>query len=328
MKGARQDGIATFYRRCVWLGCFCLTCGLLLHRFPCSSACVVVSARVRLSPELTFVSVPKPQLTDWEVQKSLHVLAFWLRFPSSRVVLCASEAAFDPLCRVCPVLARLFSPDRLVFTGDLPVGYGNRPLVREWFRRGVEFARSGFLCFLNADIVPSRAWVRTAVRFFGVLDSRRTVVYGIRSDVYNRSGLSHLDLSDVSFQDRVESFCRGNFRRNNVYGMDVIFIHSGFSGLNWTDFPDFVVGLCFWDVFFQGWANRECDTVVMRFNPRVFHLDHGGNKCNDSNRQYFRMMGETSRLNVSFELYDKAIWRYDGRGGVVNRRTGEKKYLA
>lgn len=278
---------------------------------------------------ITFVTIPKPQIYDRQINMSILTLKVWLSYPMSKVVMVCSEESYDPTGRVMPVIRELYGKDCIEFIGDLPTGYEGRPLVREWFKAGMNHVKTGLVCFLNGDIIIPGKWMATAYQIFKVLGTpEKTLIYGTRSDVHDRPGLWSLDLTKANWVDTLAEYLHANKRCNNPYGMDVVLVHSSMTCLDWDELPDFVVGMCVWDNFFQGWANKRMETVTMNFNPELFHVDHAPNACNSSNYNYFRRMSYRSPHFNAFHEHHMARWKLDLENGVLRSRfRGEEKKL-
>lgn len=283
-----------------------------------------------LLEQVSFVTVPRPQVRKLDVRVSVLVLSSWLSFPCSEVVLACRRETYDPFNQVLPVIVQVFGCSRLRFAGDLPTGYDNRPLVREWFKLGVNEVKRGYLCFLNGDIIPSYEWFYAAMRVFRALGRpSNTVVFGTRTEVRPARCFWTINASAPSYRYHLESCLRRSFSWNNPWGMDLVLFHSTFSELDWNVLPDFVVGMCVWDNFFQGWANCRCETVAMDFYPMVFHVSHPANACNRTNLRYFRVAARCSPLNAPHHYASHAVWHLNYRQQQVrNSRTGEVVPLA
>jgi hypothetical protein len=115
-------------------------------------------------------------------------------------------------------------------------------------------------------------------------------------------------------------YLEGHVRGDNPFGMDIVFVHSSFCQLEWAELPDFVVGMCVWDNYFMGWANRRCNTVTMNFNVRVFHVDHPPNACNDQNYNHFRRMSYASAFFEGFQEHSAASWELSADRKNLERR--------
>jgi hypothetical protein len=208
---------------------------------------------------ITFITVPKPQTIDDQIEMAKLVLTVWLSYPSSSVIMFTTESEYDPLHRVLPYINEVFGPNRIHFFSDLPTGYENRTLVRSWFTEGLNLVQNGYICFTNGDIIILPLWMQTAQSIFRAFDSTEratTIVYGTRTDVHRRDGIFEIPLSNSNFLKDLHKYLDSNVRCNNPYGMDIVFVHASFSGLNWDELPDFVVGMCVWDNFFMGWATK------------------------------------------------------------------------
>ena len=279
--------------------------------------------------QLSLVTIPKPQTHKSDVRVSILVLSAWLSLSVSKVILASKKETYDPQGWVLPTIFRVFGESRVRFAGDLGVGYGERPLIREWFNLGVREVTLGYLCFLNADIVPSGDWFRVAMRAVRTLDSpSSTIIFGTRTEVRPTRNLWTLNISDPLYRYRLESYLRESQWWNNPWGMDVVLFHSSFRALKWELFPDFVVGMCVWDNYFQGWANRNCQTVSMDFYPMVFHLSHGANACNQSNLKHFRSMARCALSEAPHHYAKDAVWHLDYRANTLrNRLTGANRLL-
>ena len=271
--------------------------------------------------KVTFVTVPRPQLLDYDVRVSVLVLSLWLRLPDVQVVLVANRSTYDVTKRIVPTVEGLFGTGCLTFSGEVAYGFAQRPLVREWFYRGVNSVQDGYLCFLNSDILPTRKWLHTAKRIFKTLNSRETtVILGVRTHVRRvASHLFSLDPSRDSFLDLFERYCERWKGSNNGKGMDLAMFHKRLSCLDWRGFPDFVVGLCVWDNYFQSWSTSCCQTVTMNFDPMLFHLDHGENACNPSNIRMFRQIVKVKGARIGYHYH--ATWRLDFRRGLLHSKA-------
>jgi hypothetical protein len=260
---------------------------------------------------VTFLTIPKPQRLSDQIEMSKLVLTVWLSYPDSRVILFSSASEFDPLNRVLPVITARFGSDRLTFVESLKTGYQGRPLVREWFQKGTDFVKTGFLCFTNADMIVPEDWMDAARRIFATFketELNRTMIFGTRTDVWQSSRIFNIQQDSANFMTEVDRYLRANVRGDNPYGMDLVMMHSSFSGLRWGELPDFVIGMCVWDNFFMGWAIRRCNTVSMDFQVRLFHVDHGANACNDENYEIFRDLSRQSPYFAGWSEHRSARW--------------------
>jgi hypothetical protein len=270
---------------------------------------------------LTFISVPKPQKLTDQIEMAKIVLRVWLTYPFTRIILYTTEAEYDPNHMVVPFVREMFGTDRLVFAGNLPGGYEGRALVREWFLHGFRQVKAGYICFLNGDIIIPPLWMNSAMAIFnafGEAERRRVLIYGTRTDVHRRPGVFWLDAAAPRWIWELTDWLGRNARGNNPYGMDVVLVHSSFNALRWTELPDFVIGMCVWDNFFMGWADKRATTVSMNFEAKMYHVDHPPNACNDQNYEYFRAMSYRSKLFAGFHEHSVrgpcSAWRRRGSG--------------
>ena len=272
---------------------------------------------------ITFLTVPKPQRKKLQVRRSIIVLSNWLAFPNSKVVMMTDPATYDPTGAVLPVLEQMFGPRirRIVFAGELPAGYSERPIVREWFRVGQAVVRSGYLCFLNGDIIVSRKWMKTAMRVFtGLKDKERVLVFGTRTDVRQWRGFYNIDVQSPTFVSDLENYCESNRMFDNFWGMDLFMIHSSMPAWNVSDIPEYVIGLCVWDNWFMSWATRNFETVTMNFNPMLCHVNHERNACNGTNFEYFGNITNNWHLKLRLHRHYRARWMVDYNKSVLVSR--------
>jgi hypothetical protein len=61
----------------------------------------------------------------------------------------------------------------------------------------------------------------------------------------------------------------------------------------------------------------------MNFNPRVFHVDHPPNACNDENYKYFRLMSHKSHFFGGFGEHSDSKWFVDLKSKTLVRRHGQ-----
>jgi hypothetical protein len=236
------------------------------------------------------------------------VLQVWLTYPFTRVLMFANQSEYDPLDEIVPFVHATFGPDRLSFGGNLSTGYEGRPLIRSWFTEGFRLVKTGYLCFINGDIIITPLWMNTAMAVFDAFGSSlvyKTLIYGTRTDVHRRP--IGIPRNSTDYVDRLVAWLGANERCNNPYGMDLVLVHSSFS-LLWHELPDFVVGMCVWDNFFMAYANPRANTVTMDFGAKVYHVDHPPNACNDQNYEYFRMMALKSPHFAGFAEHSYARW--------------------
>jgi hypothetical protein len=260
---------------------------------------------------VTFITVPKPQTIDDQIEMAKLVLTVWLSYEFTNILMFTTEDEYDPLHRVLPPIRETFGPNRISFYSNLSTGYENRTLVRAWFVEGFRLVRTGYICFTNGDIIIPPLWMQTASDVFFAFreaEKSRTIVYGTRTDVHRLPEIFNISLSQPGFMTELVDYLKSHVRCNNPYGMDIVFMHSSFNALDWTELPGFVVGMCVWDNFFMGWANRRCNTVTMNFNPRIFHVDHPPNACNDENYDYFRGMSYRSPHFGGFQEHTGSTW--------------------
>ena len=279
--------------------------------------------------DVTFVTVPKPQTEERQLQRTLIVLAEWLSFSNSRVVLTSERAIYDPNNQVIPRLEKVFGRlnNRVIFTGELPTGYDDRPLVREWLRVGRQTVKEGYVCFLNSDIVVTSKFMTAAMRIFHSLKMDETMIFGVRTGVESDDAFYNLNISSPTFARDFHEHCELYKTGNNPYGMDLFMIHSSMREWDYDDFPGYAIGLCVWDNSFISWANHNFQTVTTNFNPTIYHVSHGGNKCNDENYRYFRAMAARWHVSPRFQVHRDAVWRLDYNSGNLRSRRGKSVAL-
>jgi hypothetical protein len=190
---------------------------------------------------------------------------------------------------------------------------------------GTRMVQTGFICFINGDVIPLPQWMNAARRIFKTLWSNHlhdTMIYGTRSDCYRNNSIFSIDLTAPDFLDRLNDWLEGHVRSHNRWGLDAMMFHSSFRALNWADLPDFVVGMCVWDNYFMGWANERINTVSMNFNVHLFHVDHPPNACNEGNYVFFRAMSARSPHFAGFQEHDRAKMLLDLNAGILLFRLG------
>jgi hypothetical protein len=290
--------------------------------FFCPTFPSVRPARFRLSPaftslpparvSLTFVTVPKPQLIPDQIEMAMIVLRVWLTYPFTRVLMFTTPSEYDPTNQIIPFVHSTFGASRLVFGGNMSLGYERRPLIKDWFTEGFRLVKTGFIAFINGDIIVTPLWMNAAMATFdafGKAGLHKTMIYGTRTDVQRRSDVFYISRESPRFVWELVRWLEKNTRCNNPYGMDLVLVHSSFDVVNWGELPGFVVGMCVWDNYFMGWANHRANTVTMDFGPKVFHVDHPPNACNDQNYGYFRHMSYGSRYFAGFQEHHQANWK-------------------
>jgi hypothetical protein len=274
---------------------------------------------------ITFLTVPKPQKLPDQIQMAKLCLSVWLTYPFIKVVMFTNESDYDPTNAIIPYICTRFGAHRIRFVDTLPTGYDGRPLIREWFKTGMSMVQSGFICFINGDIIPLPQWMNAARRIFKTFQANHlhdTILYGTRSDCHRDPGVFDIDIEAPDLFDKLDRWLERHVRSHNPWGLDAVLLHSSFTALNWDELPDFVVGMCVWDNYFMGWANVRVNTVTMDFNVHIFHVDHPPNACNDSNYYYFRMMSARSRHFAGFQEHDRARRHLDLKNGRINGRFG------
>jgi hypothetical protein len=274
---------------------------------------------------LTFLTVPKPQKISDQIQMAKLCLSVWLTYRFINVVMFTSQSDYDPTNAIIPYIYHRFGASRIRFVDTLPTGYDGRPLIREWFKTGMGMAKSGFVCFINGDIIPLPQWMNAARRIFKTFEADHlhdTMLYGTRSDCHRDMAIFDIDIEASDLFEKLDLWLEGHVRSHNPWGLDAVLIHSSFRGLNWDELPDFVVGMCVWDNYFMGWANERVNTVTMNFNVHLFHVDHPPNACNDSNYQYFRTMSARSHHFAGFQEHNRARRQLDLRNNRISGRYG------
>jgi hypothetical protein len=233
--------------------------------------------------KLTFLTIPRPysDLSEDMASRSIMGLSNWLRISGSRVIIFLSESEFDPYGRIIPYVTKIFGRDRIQFAGSLANGLYDRPLIREWFSHGFRMVDQGYLLFLNADMYVPDQWVDAACGVFQAFEDsvrQNVVLFAVRDDTDHSPDFDNLNISSESFHSDLFRLLKENSKGPNPWGMDGAFMHSSFHCLNWTLFPDFVIGKPIWDNFFMGVANDQCETVTMNFDPPIYHLSHDSNE--------------------------------------------------
>jgi hypothetical protein len=252
-------------------------------------------------------------------------LSVWLSYPFVRIVMFTNESDYDPTNNVLPFIRARFGADRISFVDGLPTGYEGRPLIREWLIAGTRMVQTGFVCFINGDIIPLPQWMNAARRIFKTFWSSHlhdTMIYGTRSDCYRNNSIFNIDMTAPDFIESLDVWLKAHVRSHNPWGLDAILFHSSFRALKWTELPDFVVGMCVWDNFFMGWANMRANTVSMDFNVNIFHVDHPPNACNNMNYAYFRAMSARSPHFSGFQEHNGAKRLLDLNAGVLHFNMG------
>jgi hypothetical protein len=260
---------------------------------------------------LTFVTVPKPQKIPDQIEMAKIVLRVWLSYPFTRILMFTNQSEYDPFDKIIPFVWENFGRDRLFFGGNLSKGYEGRPLVRDWFTEGFRLVPSGYICFINGDIIVSPLWMNTAMAVFeafGESERHRTLIYGTRTDEHRRAGVFDIPQRSPTFVHKLVDWLMANTRCDNPWGMDIVLVYSSFDALKWSELPDFVVGMCVWDNYFMGWANMRANTISMDFGPKIYHVDHPPNACNDENYGYFRGMSARSPHFAGFQEHYDASW--------------------
>jgi hypothetical protein len=268
-------------------------------------------AAARADATLTFVTVPKPQTAPDQIEMAKTVLAAWLAYPFARVLMLANASEYDPTGAIVPDARARFGA-RLAFGGRLSAGYGGRPLVRDWFAEGLRLVPAGFVCFVNGDVIVTPLWMNAAIAAFEALGRgarASALIYGTRTDVHRRPGVLAVARERADFLPALAASLAANARYDNARGMDAALVHATFDALRWAEIPDFVVGMCVWDNFFMGYANVRAATVTMDFGPKVFHVDHAANACNDENIDHFRRVAYRSPHFSGFHEHGDAVWK-------------------
>jgi hypothetical protein len=263
------------------------------------------------SQTLTFIFVPKPYPSPYEIAMAKIILQVCLSYPFTQILMFRNQTEYDPSNEIVPFIHQMFSPDRLQFAAALPTGYKNRPLLRNWFIEGCRLVKHGYLCFLNGDMIIPPFWMNAAMAIFEVFHETnlsKTLIYGIRTDVYRRDGIFELSRKKSTFVYDLVAWITKNIRGDGPYGMDVVLIHSSFDALNWTQLPDFVLGMPIWDNYFMGWANQRVNTVSMNFGAKIYYIDHSHTHLNDENFEYFRTMSAESPHFAGFQEHHQATW--------------------
>jgi hypothetical protein len=238
-----------------------------------------------------------------------------------------NQSEYDPTNEIVPFIYQTFGSQRLQFASALSTGYKNRPLLRNWFIEGCRLVKNGYLCFLNGDIIIPPLWMNAAMAIFEAFretEFSRTLIFGVRTDIYKRDGIFDLPKNASTFLYSLVDWLQQNIRGDGPYGMDALLIHSSFNALNWMELPDFVIGMPVWDNYFMGWANERANTVSMDFGPKLFHIDHEGGHLSHENFEYFRTMSARSPHFAGFQEHHQATWLVRLNEGRLIKRWHQK----
>jgi hypothetical protein len=226
--------------------------------------------------EITFVSVPRPNLSASAHGRTKLAIASWLcASPSARVLLFVNRTEFDPSGRLPAELDRLFGA-RVIYGGPIKRDFGGVPYIDDWFRQAVRRAPSRFVCLINADILLSAAWLARAKQVYRAIGDAPIVVIGQRIDFdLNETLFAELSFSQGSLLPEIDAMVRkSRHSEHSPYGVDNFLFEIERLPFDPERIPPFIMGRYNWDNWVIGYLNGICDTVTFNLNPPIYHINH------------------------------------------------------
>ena len=227
--------------------------------------------------EITFITVPRPFMNEDLFDRNKLAIHSWLSCSNrSRVILFVDKEEFDPSGNFPRELERLYGKERIEYLGPIRSDHNNIPYIDDWFRKGVMFTKSKYVCFINGDIVLSSSWLKRVKQVFEVMKDKRTVLIGQRIDFdLNKKILKELNYGSETFLEEVDDMVlMSNHEEHSPYGIDTFTFDVENMPFNVDLIPSFYMGRYNWDNWLVGWLNSICDTVTFNLDPPIYHVNH------------------------------------------------------
>jgi hypothetical protein len=227
--------------------------------------------------EITFISVPRPNLKPEAYNRTKLALSSWLSCsPRSTVLLFVNRTEFDPSGHLPDELDRLFGVGRVIYGGPIKHDFGGVPYIDDWFRQGIRRSPSKYVCFINADIVLSGKWLGRAKQVFRAMEGRGIVVIGQRIDFdLEMARFEKLSFRQESLLGEIDEMVENSKHEDHSpYGVDTFLFQIEQLPFEPERIPPFIMGRYNWDNWIVGYLNRICETVTFNLSPPIYHMNH------------------------------------------------------
>lgn len=230
--------------------------------------------------EITFITVPRPFLKKNAYKRNKLAISSWLSSSNrSRVILFVNRSEFDPSGEFPNEIEKRYGAERIQYLGPIRSNHNGVPYIDDWFRKGIDFSQSKYVCFINGDILLSSKWLDRVKHVFSAMNEKPVVMIGQRidftltDDEYDRIDFSsHHLLSDID-----EMVNRSKHSDHSPYGVDTFTFRVDKPPFDVEMIPPFIMGRYNWDNWLVGWLNTIADTVTFNTNPPIYHVDHQRN---------------------------------------------------
>lgn len=276
--------------------------------------------------EMTFISVPRPFMNGDIFERNKLAIHSWLSASNrTRVILFVNKTEFDPTFKFQNELDRLYGKDRVEYAGYIRSDHNKIPYIDDWFRKGIIFTQSKYVCFINGDIVLSSKWMRRVKQVLTVMKEKPAVLIGQRIDFeLDKSMLKHLTYGSKDFLKEIDELVdSSDHQDHSPYGVDTFTFDAENVPFDVDLIPSFYMGRYNWDNWFVGWLNKICETVTFNLDPPIYHVNH--------QRHNFDIKDDKVAVNHHLKLANKNYFgsNYDTKWEIVNgmlkRRKGNTK---
>jgi hypothetical protein len=189
------------------------------------------------------------------------------------------SSEFDPNLTLLPALRKAIGSDRIDFGPPIEIDEDGVPYIDDWFIKGLDYAVTDLVCWINSDIVLPRGWfprVEYLHSYFHRQD-RQMAVISRRCDfefsdddaskVYGRYGTGKEWPPDF---DRI---AEGRVL-HSTWGIDFFLISKEPMQINFDDIPSFHMGRYRWDPWITGWLRNHMPLITLGDDFCTYHMNH------------------------------------------------------
>ncbi|OHT15352.1 hypothetical protein TRFO_42548 [Tritrichomonas foetus] len=282
----------------------------------------VLASFLSFSPSITYCTIPRPfnQTDIMQYKKYRIVFASWLSTsPKSHILFFLESLDIIWAKDLIKELETVFGPKRIIFGGKVKTGRKKTPFINSWFLKGFHKSNTTYICFINADIILSKSWLKTTVKCFNILNfQQRLLVVSERLNFTMNNDISSLDITKHDFEARlIDNINILNPTPYGIYGMDTFtFKTSDFKDFSFSVIPPFYLGIYLWDIWIAGYFTKNFGSCSLRLSFPVYHINHHVSKPKRKtlfNRQIWKQNGKYTACHTltTWEIKDNHIITLD-----------------
>lgn len=250
---------------------------------------------------VSFITIPKMLI---ENSPSMVAFTTWLTaFPKAELIILGEFNTSYPYSKV---LMQKY-PNCVILTYPVQLGEDNRPLVREWFLTGIEKSSNSILIFINGDIILLPSFKVKLDSMLKVLDQQSPPINNFLLLTDRRKTKIIKPFDDKTDVNTINQYLTFTNQRL-MMGCDIFIFRKEYPPFNFSEMPNFLVGLPLWDSYFLGRSLNN--TNVIRFDKYepIYHIPHERTWNKRKNRD--PRIKQLSKMMEKLMIKSKVPWGF------------------